>query len=150
MKRWIALVIGIAAAASGTLSASDPAAVYARVDRVALAPSPEAPDTIQVWGVFSIATPDNRNDYQAPQAGYLYFKLAGDPTLARREWADLKSVAGTKQIVSFGSRFQLKPRVRKTTETADAPDAYMTNTGMTRVRTDTAYAPIKALLDYRQ
>ena len=139
-----------AAAGAATVYASNPVAVYARVDRVALAPNAQAPDTIQVWGVFSLATPNNGNDYQPPAAGYLYFKLSSDPALARREWADLKEVAGTRQIVAFGSRYQLKPRVRKTEEPPASPDEYTTGLGLTKVNGNTDYAPIRALVDYRK
>lgn len=54
--------------------ASDPTAVYARVDKVVLEPNPDSPATIQVWGVFSLARPNDRNDYLPPARGYLYFK----------------------------------------------------------------------------
>ena len=149
MKRLGALIL-FAAAGAATVYASNPVAVYARVDRVALAPNAQAPDTIQVCGVFSLATPNNGNDYQPPAAGYLYFKLSGDPALARREWADLKEVAGTRQIVAFGSRYQLKPRVRKTEEPPASPDEYATGLGLTKVNGNTDYAPIRALVDYRK
>jgi hypothetical protein len=53
--------------AGATLThASDPTAVYAKVDRVVLEPNAESPQTIQVWGVFAMAKPDDRNDYLAP------------------------------------------------------------------------------------
>ena len=47
MKRLGALIL-FAAAGAATVYASNPVAVYARVDRVALAPNAQAPDTIQV------------------------------------------------------------------------------------------------------
>lgn len=55
--------------------ASDPTAVYARVDKVVLEPNTDSPQAIQVWGVFAMAKPDDRNDYLAPARGYLYFTL---------------------------------------------------------------------------
>jgi len=137
------LILGVAAA---TLQASDPVAVYARVDRVVLAPNAESPQTIQIFGAFSLAVPSNPNDYQPPASGYLYFKIDKDEQLARREWADLKQIAGTKQIVAFGSRFRLKPRLRAAAEAPDAPDPYSA-TGLTKITGRTDYAPIKALLD---
>jgi hypothetical protein len=140
------LVIGLAAAA---LHASDPIAVYARIDRVVLAPSPEAPQTIQIFGVFSLATPGNPNDYRAPARGYLYFTLGSDEALARREWSDLKGVAGTPQIVSFGNRRLFEPRLRKEADPPQAPDTYTTGMGLTKVRADTDYPPVRALADFR-
>jgi hypothetical protein len=62
----VLLVLGV----SATLShASDPMAVYARVDKVVLEPNGDAPQTIQIWGVFAVARPDDRNEYLAPVRG---------------------------------------------------------------------------------
>src|SRR4029077_6768403 len=97
----------VAAATLVVVHASDPMAVYTRVDRVVLEPTPDAPDRVQVWGIFSMAKPGFRDDYLPPAGGYLYFKLADNPAAARREWADLQRVAGTGQIVAFGSRYTL-------------------------------------------
>jgi hypothetical protein len=133
-----------------TLHASDPVAVYARIDRVVIAPGVEAPQTIQIFGVFSLAVPTNGNDYRSPARGYLYFKLAGDEGLARREWSDLKDIAGTGQIVAFGNRYQLKPRLHAANEPPEGADPYTTGTGLTKVSGKTDYAPIRALVDYRE
>ena len=58
-------------------------------------------------------------------------------------------LAGSGQIVSFGSRWQLKARVRNADAKPMNPDVYTVNTGVTRVRGNTEYAPIRALLDFR-
>jgi hypothetical protein len=126
------------------------AAMYARIDRVVLSPDANAPKTIQVFGVFSLAIPANPNDYQPPSRGYLYFTLAGDESLARREWADLKATAGTGQIVAFGNRYELKPRLRPSGEPPTSPDPYATGTGLTKISSDTAYQPVRALADFRK
>jgi hypothetical protein len=144
-----ALAIGFAGLFTVTLHASDRVAVYARVDRVVLTPNAEKPQTIQIFGVFSLAVPNKGNDYQPPARGYLYFALGGNESLARREWTDLKEIAGTKQIVAFGNRYQLKPRVRPATERAESPDTYMTGMGVTKVDGHTDYAPIRTLVDFR-
>jgi hypothetical protein len=129
--------------------ASDPTALYARVDRVVLEPSSEAPRTIQVWGVFSMAQAENPNDYLPPSRGFLYFALSGREEIARREWADLREVAGTGQIVAFGSRYQLHARLRKPDERPATPDPYTVSMGVTKVQGRTDYAPIRALLDFK-
>ena len=153
LRRSLALALvaaGSIVAAFGVVYASDPMAVYARVDKVVLEPNAGAPQTAQVWGVFSMAKPDDRNDFLAPARGYLYFKLpAGSTATALQEWADLKAVAGTGQLVAFGSRYQLKARLRKPDERPDAPDAYNVNFGMTKVNGRTDYAPVRALLDFK-
>jgi hypothetical protein len=129
--------------------ASDPMALYARVDRVVLAPNSGAPDTIEVWGVFSMAKPEDRNDYLPPARGYLYFKLTGQQQTARREWADLKQVAGTGQIVAFGGRYDLHPRLRPADERPTSPDPYVVSIGLTKVQGRTDYPPVRALADFR-
>ena len=128
--------------------ASDYTAVYARVDKVVLKPNPDSPQTIQVWGVFSMAKPNDRNDYLAAARGYLYFKLERNSEAARKEWNDLKGVAGTGQIVGFGSRHEMHPRLRKADEPPENPDPYSTNIGLQKVSGHTGYPPIRALLDY--
>jgi len=132
-----------------SVSASDPTAVYTRVDKVVLEPNAEAPQTIQIWGAFAMAKPGDRNDYLAPARGYLYFTLPADSRAARAEWADLAQVAGTGQIVSFGSRYDLKARLRRPDERPADPDRYSLNFGLTKVRGRTDYAPIRALAAFK-
>src|SRR5436190_21047053 len=82
----------------GVANASGPIAVYALVDKVTFEPNADKPDRVRVSGVF--ITAEERSDvYSAPQRGFLYFTLPnGNADVARREWADLKTVAGTRQI----------------------------------------------------
>jgi hypothetical protein len=93
----VALCLGVA-------NASGPIGIYALVDKVAFEPNADKPERIRISGVFSVAeeTADNSTVYSAPQRGYLYFGLpslpSGDQELARREWADLKSVAGRVRL----------------------------------------------------
>ena len=143
----LVVVLGVAAAAG--LHASDRVAVYARVDRVVLAPDGDAPQTIQVFGVFSVAKAGNPDDYEPAARGYLFFTLSGDERLIRREWADLKAVAGTRQIVALGNRYAMRPRVRAEKDPPSNPDRYLTDAGLTKVNGRTDYAPIRALLEFR-
>lgn len=130
--------------------ASDRVAVYAKVDRVLLQPSADAPDTIQIFGVFSVAERNNPNDYRPAARGYLYYRLPAKRDAARREWADLKAVAGSGQIVAFGSRWEGTPRVRDASDAPANPDEYTINTGLTKVDGRTQYAPVRALADARR
>ena len=139
----------VLAASVALAYASDPTGIYARADKVVLEPNAASPQTIQVWGVFSIAKPNDRNDYLPPTRGYLYFKLGDNEEAARKEWVDLKEVAGTRQIVAFGSRFDTPPRLRKVGEQPASPDRYSTNIGLQKVSGRTDYAPVRALLDYK-
>ena len=146
---FLAKVLLVLAASIALAHASDPTAVYARVDRVAMEANPDSPETIQVWGIFSMAKPNDRNYYLPAARGYLYFKLAENKEAARKEWADLKQVAGTGQIVSFGSRYQLRARLRKREERPENPDPYVVSIGLTKLRSDSEYAPVRALLEYK-
>jgi hypothetical protein len=129
------------------VNASGPIAVYALVDKVALEPNADKPERIRISGVF--ITAEERSDvYSAPQSGYLYFGLPrGYDELARREWADLKSVAGTRQVVGLGSSWGAKVRVRKPDEEAKSPDDYPMGNGLIKINPEQPRA--KALLDYR-
>lgn len=146
---WIGTVLLASLVCVTPAYASDPTAVYARVDKVVLEPNADSPQAIQVWGVFAMAKPDDRNDYLAPVRGYLYFTVIGGNQAARAEWADLKQVAGTRQIVSFGSRYQLKARLRPSDERPASPDPYAVNIGLTKVRGRTDYAPVRALAAFK-
>lgn len=130
------------------VSASGPTAVYALIDKVALEPSADRPQRIVIYGVFS--TDENAgNRYSEPQRGYLCFTLpTQNSELALREWSDLKSVAGTRQVVAFGSGWMAKVRVRKSSaEAANDPDPYTLNFGVKKLNADEPHA--KALLDYK-
>ncbi len=170
------------AATSGNLG------VFAIVDRVQFEPNEQAPERIRVHGAFAFV---NYQDFRfgglgrggtvaqplgvtnAAQ-GFLYFKLpaASAPqvniTAIKREWADLKSVAGTGQAVGFGEWFYLGQfgtfrsdgrgstapstvinspnefgdmRVYGANETAPVPALYQTNVGVTRL-TEASHAAV--------
>jgi hypothetical protein len=104
----VALLFGLAAP-----RASGPVGIYGIVERVVFEPSEQAAERIQVWGVFALV--DGGTDAPLgttpPTRGYLYFKLptefgghaTGDVKTVRREWNDLKAVAGTGQAIAFGA-----------------------------------------------
>ena len=149
MRKTMFFVAALAALIAGgiVIHASDRVAVYAKVDRVVLEPNSEAPNTIQIWGVFSVAQRNNPNDYLPAAKGYLYYTVSGNAYVVRREWSDLKRVAGTGELVAFGSRWDGVPRLRQANDPPAGPDRYSINTGVSRVRGRTDYAPIRALLD---
>jgi hypothetical protein len=129
------------------IDASDRTGIYARVDQVVLEPDTKAPERIQIWGAFKLARSDDRNEYDTAQRGYLYFSCTpAKAEVCRKEWADLKAIAGTGKVIGFGGRFQQRPRVRKAEEKAANPDEYPLNFGLVRMedrRSD--YPPILEL-----
>ena len=144
-------VVGLLAAAA-VADASDRIGVYARVDKVVLEPNEQAPQRVQVWGVFAVADPRDPDTYRAPARGYLYYSLPANATLALREWADLKSVAGTNQIVAFGSRWsstRTETRVRKADERPESPDVYTTDIGMKKIDARSGYAPVRSIAGFK-
>ena len=82
--------------------------------------------------------------------GYLYYRLPSNREAARREWSDLKQIAGSGQLVAFGSRWEGAPRLRAADEPPAVPDVYSVNTGLIKVEGRTDYAPIRALLDFKK
>ena len=125
---------------TGVVHASGPIAVYALVDKVV-----QEGDTIRLSGVFMTAQ-GQTDVYSTPQRGYLYLGLpAGKEEQVRREWADLKSVAGSRQVVGIGSSWYSKVRVRKSDEEAKSTDDYPIGNGLVKVNSD--HPKAKALLD---
>jgi len=132
-KRHLLSLVLVLAGAGGA-RASDPAGLYAVVERVVLEPNTGAPERIQVWGVFALAKPRSADSYSPPSRGYVYFSLVkGKEDVCRKEWADLKKVAGTKQCVALGARYKLKAGVRGGGEPVKDPDPYPLGIGVTRV-----------------
>jgi hypothetical protein len=149
MKAIVCSVTAVLAMAAclGIVNASGPIAVYALVDKAAFEPNADQPERVRLSGVFIVA--EERTDvYSAPQRGYLYFALPkSNAEIARREWADLKSIAGSRQVVGLGSSWFAKVRVRKPDEEAKSADDYPMGNGLVRVNPDQPRA--KALLDYK-
>ena len=135
-------------ATAAVLHASDPVGVYSRIDKVVMEPDERAPQRLQVWGVFSIADRRNADDYLPARAGYLYFTLPDDGRMARAEWSDLKSIAGTPQIVAFGSRWGPLPTVRRSGDAPAPPDPYAVNVGLTKINGRTHYGPVRSVLEF--
>jgi hypothetical protein len=175
--RTVVLLCAAAVIAESYVSASGPVGIYGIVTRVVFEPNETAPERLQVWGSFAYVENSSTRGGGAPlvsnaERGYLYFKLPAivpgfveqhQIDLVKREWADLKAVAGTGQAVGFGSwgyigRFEaLRPgaphdklavilervpaaggtttdmRVRPATEAPAAPATYQTNTGIVKL-----------------
>ena len=128
-----------------TTRASDPIGVYALVDKVVFEPNEPNPERIQVWGAFAFAT-GSGYAYDAPKRGFLYYKLnPAKKEVCLKEWADFKSVAGAKQVVGFGNRYEEKGTLRKADDKPANPDKYPLGFGVIQAR-DKNYEPVRELL----
>jgi hypothetical protein len=130
---WLALATAFLVATAAR--ASDPIGGYLLVDKVILEPA-DAPMTIQIWGNFSLATERGGHAYSPPQHGYLYYKApSGKEDACRKEWNDLKKVAGTGHVVGFGSSYDLKGlgKPRKANEKPESPDVYPVANGLVKM-----------------
>jgi hypothetical protein len=165
-----------------TSHASGPVGIYGIVEKVVFEPNERAPERIQVWGAFAYAEGAGGRALSISPAkrGYLYFKLptvipgfteASQLETVRKEWADLKAVAGTGQAIAFGSwgyigdfgrldpatRSNNPPylleraprggemtdmRVRPASEAPASPAAYQTNAGIVKLGADGSHAAI--------
>jgi hypothetical protein len=129
-----AIVLGACVMAGVTLIASDMVGVYTVVEKVVLEPAGAAPERIQIWGAFALSDGKSGSNYGPAQRGYLYYTCpAGQETTCRKEWEDLKSVAGKDTGVGFGGRYRATGTVRKADVKPAAPDVYPIERGIVRL-----------------
>ena len=116
------------------LRASDPVGAYAIIQKVMLAPNDTEATSVQIHGVFSFAvrarldrsaSPGRRAVSARPtpvtcmppcrRASCYYTCASGKEAQCRNEWADLKTIAGTNQVIGFGSRWAMTGTVKPVT-----------------------------------
>ena len=116
------------------LRASDMVGVYAVVEKVTLEPSDTAPQRIQIWGAFALSDQKSGSTYLPAQRGYLYYSCPeGQESTCRKEWSDLKSVAGKTTGIGFGYRYGANGRVRTAENKPANPDPYPIHMGVVKV-----------------
>lgn len=148
-RKLLTLLVALLSLGAARALASDPVGIYALVDRVVLEPNESNPQRIQVWGAFAIAEGSGYS-YKNAERGYLYYKLNPEkPDACHNEWSDLKTVAGTGQIVAFGSRYGGKGVLRKKDAKPENPDVYPVAMGLTKVKEEKDYEPLKQLAKLR-
>jgi hypothetical protein len=178
--RLLASLVVLLAGATDVM-ASGPLGIYGIVEKVVFEPNEQAPRRIQVWGAFAYVdgTAGESLTISPAARGYLYFRLPADGAepvtprqlqAIRREWADLKSVAGTGQAIGFGhwgyigafgglrpdARSNMPPyilerapgnpetdlRVRPASETPASPALYQTEAGLVKLSATGSHAAV--------
>jgi len=94
------LLLSLATATAAAKSSS--IGIYAVIDEVKFDQDGPSSNLVRISGVFIIPRPMSSGEYQTPQRGYLYFRISrGAEQAARKDWNQLKAVAGTGQVVGF-------------------------------------------------
>ena len=94
------LLLSLATATAAAKSSS--IGIYAVIDEVKFDQDGPSSNLVRISGVFSVPRPMSSGEYQTPQRGYLYFRISpGAEQAARKDWNQLKAVAGTGQVVGF-------------------------------------------------
>jgi hypothetical protein len=168
--------------AASAAFASGPVGIFGVIERVVFEPDEATAERVQVWGAFVYADGGEATETSPVGRGYLYFRLPasslarpGELDLVRREWQDLKAVAGTGQAVAFGqwgyiggfsglrpdaSRTnppyilerapqggaQADLRVRSASESPSRPAAYQTNAGIVKLPDGGSHAEVVRVL----
>jgi hypothetical protein len=153
--------------ASTVATASGPIGIYGVIERVVFEPNDTSPERVQIFGAFALVDgglqkPGTATDVQR---GYLYVRLPDaytglKPEVVRKEWSDLKAVAGTGQAVGFGSfsyigLFQavradrpydnlndFYPHVRPAAEAPSKPQQYYTEAGIVKLMETGSHAEL--------
>ena len=117
--------------------ASDPVGVYALIEKAEVEPSEGQPERIRLTGVFALSVADRGDAYTPPARGFLYFSLPKNKQeTARKEWNDLRKMAGAGEGVAFGSRYlqhMLKLKVRTDADTTKDAVPYPLGVGVTKL-----------------
>lgn len=131
MKRTAGLIVASAVMAlTAVLQASDMVGIYGVVEKVVIEPNESSPQRIQIWGAFAMAE-GRGSTYGPAQRGYLYYTCpSGQEAVCRKEWSDLKSVAGKGTAVGLGMRYKPTGRIRKADEKIASPDPYPIQMGV--------------------
>lgn len=96
-----ALVLSLAS--TSVIAKNATIGIYAIIDEVTFEPDGPPPNFIRISGVFVVPVPISSGQYRSPQRGYLYFRIPpGMEQATRKDWNELKTLAGTGRAVGFG------------------------------------------------
>jgi hypothetical protein len=127
-------------------AASASIGIYAIVEKVVFEPGDHDQQRVKIWGAFAVPKPNTSGQYKPAQRGYLYFTSVPDRDVTvKKEWADLRAVAGTGQAIGFAQYWIPTPNapggnphrvlevtVHKSSDAAQ-PAAYPLGTGVMKL-----------------
>jgi hypothetical protein len=106
----VAAVLLLSLAPAAVFAKNVSIGIYAVIDQVTFEPDGASPNLVRISGVFVVPIPMSSGDYRTPQRGYLYFRIRPAMEQAsRRDWNQLKSIAGTGQVVGFAQYWVPNP-----------------------------------------
>lgn len=140
MRPALILVVGalvLSLTSTSVIAKNATVGIYAVIDAVTFEPDGPSPNFIRISGVFVVPVPMSSGQYNRPQRGFIYFRIpSGMEEATRKDWNELKTVAGTGRAVGFGQYWVSNPndpqgnphhslevKVRTNGEAA-SPDAY--------------------------
>jgi hypothetical protein len=84
--------------------------IYAIVDQMTFEPDDGSPNSVRISGIFVVPVRMSSGNYHRPQRGYLYFRIApGTEQATRRDWRELKTLAGSGKVIGFGQYWVPNP-----------------------------------------
>jgi hypothetical protein len=153
------------------MPASGPAGIYGIVEKVVFEPNEQAPERIQIWGAFAYVGGLTQTElgFADVKKGYLYFVDPVRSEIIRKEWRDLKAIAGTGQAIGFGNwtytgalptqpgdraphgfylpgGYVIDLRVRPASEPPASPASYAVNAGIIKLSSEGSHSEIVKLL----
>jgi hypothetical protein len=106
----VAAVLLLSLAPAAVFAKNVSIGIYAVIDQLTFEPDGASPNLVRISGVFVVPIPMSSGDYRTPQRGYLYFRIRqGMEQASRKDWNQLKSMAGTGQVVGFAQYWVPNP-----------------------------------------
>jgi hypothetical protein len=106
----VALALLLSLTSTSLIAKNGTIGIYAVIDEVTFEPDGPSPNVIRMSGVFVVPVPMSSGMYRSPQRGYLYFRIpSGMEETTRKDWNELKSIAGTGQVVGFAQYWVPNP-----------------------------------------
>jgi hypothetical protein len=106
----VALALLLPLTSTSLIAKNGTIGIYAVIDQVTFEPDGASPNFIRISGVFVVPVPMSGGMYRSPQRGFLYFRIpSGMEQTARKDWNELRSIAGTGQVVGFAQYWVPNP-----------------------------------------